>query len=99
MRVVLALATIALLGCGNSAGNGTGNAGGREAEYIANQFDADCRSISAPNPKAAKQLDQLCSCSTKQIRSTIRDGDSHEVTDKKIDQARSDCLREIYPNG
>jgi hypothetical protein len=99
MRVVIALAAVALLGCGNPARSDAGGAGGREADYIAHQFDADCRSISAPNPKAAKELDQLCTCSTKQIRSTIRDGDSREVTDKKIDQARTDCLRKVYPNG
>ena len=99
MRFVIALAAVVLFGCGNSGSNGTGAAAGREAEYIANQFDADCRSINAPNPRAEKELDQLCTCSTKQIRSTVRDGDSREVTDKKIDQARNDCLRKIYPNG
>jgi hypothetical protein len=95
MRFFAALLPIVLLGCGNAETNGYG----REANYIADRFDADCRSASAPNPKAAKELDQLCTCSTKQIRSTIHDGDPREVTDQKIDQARTDCLRQVYPNG
>ena len=98
MRALVALLTIALLGCGNSA-NDSGNGPGREANYIADRFDTDCRSVSAPNPKAAKELDQLCACSTKQVRSTIHDGDPREVTDQKIDQARMDCLKQVYPNG
>jgi hypothetical protein len=95
MRLVAALLPIVLLGCGNAGSNGPG----REANYIADRFDADCRSAKAPNAKAAKELDQLCSCSTKQIRSTIHDGDPREVTDRKIDQARTDCIRQVYPNG
>jgi hypothetical protein len=95
MRFVAALLPIVLLGCGNAGSSGPG----RKANYIADHFDADCRSVAAPNPKLAKQLDQLCSCSTKQIRSTIHDGDPREVTDKKIDQARLDCLQQVYPNG
>jgi hypothetical protein len=97
MRALVGFLAIALLGCDNSPSHGNGN--GREANYIADQFDVDCRSARAPNPKAAKELDQLCTCSTKQIRSTIRDGDSRDVTDRKIDQARVDCIKQVYPNG
>ena len=99
MRFLAALLSIALFGCSNSGSNDPAKEPGREANYIADRFDADCRSATAPNPKAAKELDQLCSCSTKQIRSTIHDGDAREVTDQKIDRARTDCLRQVYPNG
>jgi hypothetical protein len=95
MRVFVALLPIALLGCGNST---SAHGQSREANYIADRFDSDCRSATAPNPKAAKELAQLCTCSTKQIRSTIHDGDSHEVTDRKIDQARTDCIKQVYPS-
>jgi hypothetical protein len=88
-----------LLGCGNSGNNTSSSSQGQEANYIADHFDADCRSAKAPSQKAAKQLDQLCSCSTKQIRSTVHDGDSREVTDRKIDEATQACLRQLYPNG
>jgi hypothetical protein len=97
MRTSSLLLSVALLGCGNS-NNGSGD-GSREANYLADRFDADCRRVAAPNPKLAKELDQLCSCSTKQIRQTVHDGDPRAVTDKKIDQARLDCLRQVYPNG
>ena len=99
MKVLLALLPIALLGCGNAGSNNSDNRYGQEANSIADRFEADCRSVAAPNPKVAKELDQLCSCSTKQIRSTIHDGDTQDVTDRKIDQARSDCTRQVYPNG
>jgi hypothetical protein len=95
MKAFAALLPIALLGCGNS-GSASGN---REANNIADRFDADCRSVTAPNAKAAKELDQLCTCSTKQIRSTIQDGDARDVTDRKIDQARMECMQKVYPQG
>src|SRR4051794_32519929 len=99
MKVAVVFLPFALLGCGNSSGDASHNGFGREANYIADRFDADCRSIKAPDPKSAKDLDQLCSCSTDQIRSTIHEGDPREVADRKIDQARMDCLRKVYPNG
>jgi hypothetical protein len=99
MKVLIALLPIALLGCGYSGSSTSGNGEGYEANSIADRFDVDCRSAQAPNAKAAKELAELCSCSTKQIRSTIHAGDSREVTDSKIDHARLDCIRQVYPNG
>jgi hypothetical protein len=99
MRFIIVLLPIALLGCGNSDGSSTENVVGQKATHIADRLGADCKAATAPNPKAAKELDQLCSCATQQIRSTIREDDPREVTDQKIDQARMDCLRQVYPNG
>ena len=69
MRLTVVWLAVALLGCGN-AGKST-SAGSQEANYIADRFDADCRSTPAPNAKLAKELDQLCSCTL--------DNSPHEV--------------------
>jgi hypothetical protein len=42
---------------------------------------------------------QLCSCTAKKLRSSVRTGDSDEIVESKIETARSACLRKIYPNG
>jgi hypothetical protein len=94
MRNAHVILACALLGCSAS-----GSANDRFGNRVAEKFAADCTRADAPTPEAGKVLIQLCSCSTKMIRSTVRDGDSDRVVNDKIETARRACLRKAYPNG
>jgi hypothetical protein len=95
MRFTPIVLVVALFGCGNSP-NGTADG---FANSVAEQFMADCKKTTAPNPKAAKELEQLCSCTTNKLRSTVRNGDGDSLVTDKIRQAQEACLQEVYPNG
>ena len=90
---------LALFGCGNSANTRSGADDGAFAKYVAQRYDKDCRAAKAPTPDAAKQLDQICSCMSRQILSNVRDGDSNDIVNNKIDAEQQACLKQVYPNG
>ncbi len=97
MRITALVLTAALFGCGNSAGQASG--GDAYGAYVADQFDHDCRREKAPTPKLARDLDQLCKCSTDKLRATVHHGDSDDVVNGKIRQIAEACEKQVYPNG
>ena len=99
MRLAALMLSVALFGCGNSPTADSNAEGDVFAKFVAKRYDQDCRSSPAPNPEAVKQLDQLCSCMSEKILSTVRHGDNDDVVNKKIDEHGEACLRQVYPKG
>ncbi len=99
MKLAVLMLSVALFGCGNSPKEDSSAGGDVFAKFVAKRYDQDCRASSAPNPKAAKELDQLCSCMSERILATVRYGDSDDVVNRKIDEHGQTCMRQVYPNG
>jgi hypothetical protein len=94
MRLPPVLLSVGLVACGSPSA-----ASDRYGKQIADEFRADCMGANAPNARAAGILQKLCSCTSGKIHSTVRTGDSGEVVNAKIEDARRACLRKAYPNG
>ena len=99
MRLAVPLLCVALVGCGNSPSNNSSVESDVFAKFVAKRYDQDCRSANAPDPKAAKELDQLCSCMTEKILATVQHGDKDDVVNGKIDEHQQACMRQVYPPG
>ena len=95
---LVGIVSLALVGCGNSP---IDKAGAEEyyARFVAERFDRDCRSANAPNSKAVKDLDQLCSCMNAKLLANVREGDSSDVVNAKIEDGQKACLKKVYPEG
>ena len=94
MRVMLLLLplSLSLLACGNSAPGGKS-----DAEWLADEYMKDCRGTPALNPKAARELAELCSCATAKIRASgIKRADGDEAKDRMIQYAGEACVRQVY---
>jgi hypothetical protein len=93
MRYALAILACALLGWGSSG------AASQRGNDVAQRFQAACQRAPVSTPKAAQVTRQLCSCTAKKLRSSVRNGDSDDIVESKIETARRACLRKVYPNG
>lgn len=93
MRLSVTLIALSLIGCGSSG------AASQRGNDVAQRFQAACQRAPVSTPKAAQVVRQLCSCTAKKLRSSVRNGDSDDIVETKIETARRACLRKIYPNG
>ena len=90
-RVGLVL-TLLLLGCGNGS-----EADAKFREHVAKRFMADCKQSPAPTAALAKELDQLCSCTVAEIRSSdIAYGDPQKAIDADVADAMTTCTGALY---
>ena len=93
MRDVIALIACTLAGCG-SAGEAS-----QRGDEVARSFQAACLKEPASSPKAAQVIRKICSCVAKELRSTVRPGDTDGLVESKIETARRVCLQKAYPHG
>lgn len=92
------LLSLVLVGCGNSPGDKAGTTNDY-AQFVAERFDKDCRLANALNAKAMKDLDQFCSCMNAKLLANVREGDSSDAVNAKIEDGQKACLKEVYPEG
>ncbi|HEX4739368.1 MAG TPA: hypothetical protein VH331_17610 [Allosphingosinicella sp.] len=89
------LLPLALAGCGKG-----GSADDPFVESIAQTIDADCQRIAPSNPKAAREHQQLCACTTQKIRASgMKASDGDEANDDKIHAAQQACRQQVYGSG
>jgi hypothetical protein len=93
MRLPVALLALSLVGCGSPGG------ASERGNEVAQKFQAACLKEPTSSPKAAQVTRKLCSCVAKELRSTVRPGDTDGLVESKIEVARRVCLKKAYPHG